>query len=110
MIVDGTLTMGKQQARTRWGTHESVAAFDRKKSSAVLPRLFNQRLVRRGGHRTYSQLAGHPCRKLPANLSATRYSVSSALWICIGSARSIIAGERLAFWSLFRPTQLRLVA
>jgi uncharacterized protein len=33
MEVDISLPIGQQQARTRWGTHESGAAFDRKKSS-----------------------------------------------------------------------------
>ena len=33
MDVDIFLPIGQQQARTRWGTHESGAAFDRKKSS-----------------------------------------------------------------------------
>jgi len=33
MDVDVFLSVGQHQARTRWGTHESGAAFDRKKSS-----------------------------------------------------------------------------
>jgi uncharacterized protein len=33
MKVDISLPIGQQQARTRWGTHESGAAFDRKKRS-----------------------------------------------------------------------------
>ncbi|GAC1686589.1 MAG: hypothetical protein PVS3B3_07990 [Ktedonobacteraceae bacterium] len=33
MDIDISLPVGQQQARTRWGTHESGTAFDRKKSS-----------------------------------------------------------------------------
>src|SRR5215467_7052817 len=33
MFVDVSIAQGQEEARTRWGTHESGAAFDRKKTT-----------------------------------------------------------------------------